>query len=105
MEVKNIMDMVNFETLALISILTTLTTECIKTLMNKAEINYVSNIIAAITAVVISSVVCIAYPVIMQGAVINSQLIFKAFVMAFFGILCSTLSFDKVIQTLKKLKE
>jgi len=98
------MDMVNFETLALISILTTLTTECIKTLMNKAEVNYVSNIIAAITAVVISSVTCIAYPVIMQGEALDSKLVFKAFVMAFFGILCSTLTFDKVTQALKKLK-
>ena len=99
------MDMVNFEILALISILTTLTTEAVKTLMNKADMNYIGNIIAVISAVIISTVVCVVYPVIMQGAVVNAQLLFKAAVMAFFAVLCATLTFDKVVQALKKLKE
>lgn len=99
------MDMVNFETLALISILTTLTTECIKTFLNKADKSYVSNIIASIAAAIISGVICIAYPVIMQGASLTPQLAFRAVIMAFFGILCATLTFDKVVQALKKLKE
>ena len=98
------MDIVNFQILALISILTTLTTECIKTFLKKAEKPYVSNIIAVIVSVIISGVVCVAYPVIMQGAVVDAQLIFKAVIMAFFGILCATLTFDKVRQALEKLK-
>lgn len=98
------MDIVNFQILALISVLTTLTTECIKTFLKKAEKPYVSNIIAVISSVVISSVVCVAYPVIMQGAVINAQLIFKAIVMAYFGVLAATIGYDKIIQALKQLK-
>lgn len=98
------MDIVNFQILALISILTTLTTECIKTFLKKAEKPYVSNIIAVIVSVIISGVVCVAYPVIMQGAVVDAQLIFKALIMAFFGVLTATLGYDKVMQALKQLK-
>lgn len=98
------MEMINFEILALISVLTTLTTECIKTFMKKADMDYVSNIIAVICSVIISGVICIIYPVIMQGAVVDAQLIFKAVVMAFFGVLCATLGYDKVMQALKQLK-
>ena len=98
------MEIINLEILALISVLTTLTTECVKTFYKKAEKPYVSNIIAAIIAVIISGVVCVAYPVIMQMADLNIQLIFKALCMAFFSILCATLSYQKVIEALEQLK-
>lgn len=97
------MDIVNLQILALISVLTTLTTECIKTLFKKANKTYISNIIAVIVAIILSGVVCVAYPVIMQGAALSAQLIFKAVVMAFFGVLCATLSYQKVIEALKQL--
>lgn len=99
------MDMINFQILALISILTTLTTECIKTLFKKLDKDYISNFIAVISAVVLSGVICVIYPVVMQGAVIDAQLIFKAVIMAFFAVLCSTLTFDKVVQALRQIKE
>ena len=98
------MDMINFQILALISVLTALTTECVKTFLKKAEKPYISNIIAAVIAVILSGVVCVAYPVIMQTAELNAQLIFKAVIMAFFSILCATLGYDKVIQSLKQIK-
>lgn len=98
------MEIINLEILALISVLTTLTTECVKTFYKKASKPYVSNIIAAIIAVIISAVVCVAYPVIMQMADLNIQLIFKALCMAFFSILCAELSYDKVVEALKKIK-
>lgn len=98
------MDIINLQTLALISILTTLTTECIKTLFKKLDKDYISNIIAVVCAVIISGVVCVAYPVIMTGAEITPQLLFTALIMAFFGVLCATLSYKTVIETLNKLK-
>lgn len=98
------MDVVNFQILALISVLTTLTTECIKMLCNKLDKDYVSNIIAVIVSIVISGVVCVAYPVIMNGDAITAQLVFKAVIMAFFAVLCATLTFDKVVQALKQLQ-
>ena len=99
------MNIVNFQILALISVLTTLATECIKTFCKKVEKPYVSNIIAAIMAVIISGIVCVAYPIIMQAEPLTPQLIFKAIIMAFFSILCATLTFDKVKQALEQLKE
>ena len=99
------MDIVNFQILALISVLTTLTTECVKTLFKKLDKDYISNIIAVISAVILSGVICVIYPVIMNGAVVDAQLIFKAVIMAFFAVLCSTLTFDKVVQALRQIKE
>lgn len=99
------MEIINFQILALISVLTTLTTECIKTFCKKAEIPYISNVIAAIVSVILSGIICIVYPIIMTGAVLSPQLIFTAVAMAFFGVLCSTLGYQKVIETLKQIKE
>jgi len=98
------MKMINFQILACISILTTLSTECIKSLFKKVEKEYVSNIIAVCSSVVISTVSCIVYPVVMQGAELSAQLIFRAVVMAFFAVLCATLTFDKVVQALKQME-
>lgn len=98
------MNIINLQILALISVLTTLSTECIKTFFKKAEKPYVSNIIAAVCSVVLSGVICVIYPVIMQGATFSPQLIFTGVIMAFFGVLCATLSYEKVIEALEKLK-
>ena len=98
------MEIINLEILALISVITTLTTQCIKTFCKKAEKPYVSNIIAAIVAVIISGVVCVAYPVIMMAEPITPQLIFKAVCMAFFSVLCATLSYEKVKEALEQFK-
>lgn len=99
------MEIINLQALAVISVITTLTTECIKTFCKKAEIPYISNIIAAIVSVIISAVVCVIYPVVMIGAALTPQLIFTAVVMAFFSVLCATLGYQKVIETLKQLGE
>ena len=95
---------VNFQALAIISVLTALTTECIKTLCKKSMISYVSNIIAAIVSVILSSVMMIIKPVLVDGVPLSGQLIYNGVVMAFFGVLCATLSFDKVKQALDRLK-
>lgn len=99
------MDIVNLQILAIISVLTTLTTECIKTFCKKVEMPYISNVVAAIVSVVLSGVICVVYPVVMTGAVLTPQLIFTAVVMAFFGVLCATLGYQKVIETLKQIGE
>ena len=99
------MDIVNLQILAVISVLTTLTTECIKTFCKKAEMPYISNIIAAIVSVILSAVICVVSPVIMGGVPITPQLIFQGIVVAFFGVLCATLSYQKVVEALKQLGE
>lgn len=91
--------------LAIISVLTTLTTECIKKLMDKADANYISNIIAAIVSVVLSIVIVIVRPIVFGEAVFSAELVYKCVVMAFFGVLCATLSFDKIKQIIEKFKK
>ena len=99
------MDIAHFQVLALISVLTTLTTECIKTFCNKIDTPYISNIIAAVVSVILSAFICIIYPIIMNGAVFDTKMVLTAVIMAFFGVLCATLGYDKVVDTLKKIKE
>lgn len=95
---------VDFQTLAIVSVLTTLTTECIKQFLNKSDFNYVSNIIAAIVSVVLSAVIVVIRPIIMDGVALSAPLIYSGVVTAFFGVLCACLTFDKVTQALKGLK-
>ena len=95
---------IDFEILAIISVLTTLTTEAIKKLMDKASVNYISNIIASIVSVVLSVVLVIIRPIVIDGVPFSPQLIYNGIVMAFFGVLSACLSFDKIKQVIEKLK-
>ena len=95
---------IDFTTLAIVSVLTTLSTECIKILMNKNDMNYVSNIIASIMSAIISFVIVIVRPLVMGTATLNAELIYNGISVAFFGVLMATLSFDKVKQAIEKIK-
>lgn len=96
---------VDFQTLAIVSVLTTLTTECIKKLLEKSGFNYVSNVVAAIVSVVISGAITIVRPMVVEGVQFSAALVYNGIVMAFFGVLCATLSYQTVMDTLNKLKE
>ena len=98
------MEMINFETLAIIAVLTALATEAVKTLFNSKDANYSSNVIAAVTSVILSAAVVVVIPVVSGKAVLNAELITNGVVMAFFAVLCAVLSYDKVIQTIKQIK-
>lgn len=95
---------VNFENLAIVSILTTVTTEAIKNILNSLKIRYISNVIAVTVSIVLSVVIGIIKPVIFFQTEITASMIFDGVVLAFFAVLCATLSFDKVKQVLDKLK-
>lgn len=94
---------IDFEILAIISVLTTLTTQAIKKLMDKASVNYASNLIAIISAVVLSVVIVIVRPLV-NGVPFTPQLIYNGVVMAFFGVLSACLGYDKLVQLLKQLQ-
>ena len=95
---------VDFSTLAIVSVLTTLSTEGIKTLLKRQDMNYISNIIAAVMAVVIAAVLTVVKPLVVEGVPFSPILLYNWIVMAFFGVLCATLSFDKIKQVLDKIK-
>lgn len=96
------MNLVDLQTLAIISALTTLTTEAIKTMLKKGGFNYVSNIIAAIVSVILSAVIVVVYPWV-NGTPITAQIIFSGIATAFCAVLVATLGYDKVLQTIKEL--
>lgn len=95
---------INFENLAIVSILTTVTTEAIKNILNSMKIKYISNLIAVVVSIVFSVIVGIIKPIIYYQAEITAAVIFDGLVLAFFSVLCATLSFDKVKQVLDKIK-
>lgn len=96
---------VDFQTLAIVSVLTTLTTECIKKLLEKSGFNYASNVVAAIVSVVISGAITIVRPMVVEGVQFSAALVYNGIVMAFFGVLSATLSFDKLKQSLMQLND
>ena len=96
---------VDFQTLAIVSVLTTLTTECIKKLLEKSGFNYVSNVVAAIVSVVISGAITIVRPMVVEGVQFSAVLVYNGIVMAFFGVLSACLSYDKVKQIVEKFKK
>ena len=95
---------VNFENLAIVSILTTLATECIKKVCTELKIRYVSNVIAVAVSAALAFFVGIVKPVMYFQTELNASLIYDAIILAFFSVLCATLSFDKVKQAIDHLK-
>lgn len=98
------MEMVNFETLALIAVLTSLSTEAVKILCDKANVDYVSNIIAAVMSVILSAAVVVVIPAVTGKAAITAELITQGVVTAFFAVLAATLGYDKLTQAFKQIK-
>ena len=96
---------IDLQTVAAISVLTGLTTEAIKGFCKMTEKPYISNIIAAVVAVALSFVAVVLFPVVYHWQDITPELIMNGVVVAFFSVLSATLGFDKIVQTLNKLKE
>lgn len=83
-----------------VSVLTTLCVEAIKKLIGDKPHN--SNLIAAITATVLSICVAVGY-VLYNGVPITIQIIIATVAFAFFSWLASMTSFDKVKQLINNL--
>ena len=89
--------------LAGLSVLTTLTVEGIKKILNSKEIKYNADVLAAVTAVVLTVVVSIGY-IIIKSIAVTPQTIVTVIAMAFLSFLCSTVGFDKVFEGILKKK-
>lgn len=90
--------------LLLVSLVTSLTVEGIKKLLDGTKAKYSSNILAAITSVVISFAVCAIY-IIMNDIVFSLKIGVEVFIIMFLGFLTSTVGYDKVIQMIKQLND
>lgn len=88
--------------LALISGLTTLTVEAIKKLLNDKQIQYSSNLLAAIVAVVLTLCVSVAY-VLYFAVPLSVQVIISIIALIYLSFLCATIGFDKIKQLIEQI--
>jgi hypothetical protein len=96
---------ISFMTTALlaVSLLTNLTVEGIKKLLDGTNAKYSSNILAAILSTILSGAVCAIY-LIMNDIGFSVKIGVEIVVLMYLGFLVSTVGYDKVIQTLKQLQ-
>ena len=88
--------------LALISVLTSLTVEAIKKLLNEKQIPYSSNLLAVIVAVLLTIAVSVCY-ILYFAIPITVQVIITVVALAFLSFLGATVGFDKIKQLLEQL--
>ena len=96
---------ISFMTTALlaVSLLTNLTVEGIKKLLDGTNAKYSSNILAAILSTILSGAVCAIY-LIMNDIGFSVKIGVEILVLMYLGFLVSTVGYDKVMQTLKQLQ-
>lgn len=87
-----------------VSLLTNLTVEGIKKLLDESNAKYSSNVLAAIFSTILSGAVCAIY-LIMNDVVFSVKIGVEIAVIMYLGFLISTVGYDKVVQMLKQLKD
>ena len=88
--------------LAIISVLTSLTVEAIKKILDEKEINYSANLLAMIVSIVLTLAICIGY-VLYWGVPVGVREVVVMIALVFLSFLSSTVGFDKVKQMLDQL--
>lgn len=96
---------ISFMTTALlaVSLLTSLTVEGIKKLLDETSVRYSSNVLAAILSVILSAAVCVIY-LVMYDIGFSVKIGVEIVVLMYLGFLVATVGYDKVIQTIKQIQ-
>ena len=89
--------------LLIVPVITNLTVEGIKKLLDGTKVNYSSNVLAAILSVLIACAVSVIY-LIMTDTVFTMKIGVEIVVLMYLGFLISTVGYDKVIQMLKQIQ-
>lgn len=90
--------------LLIISLLTNLTVEGVKKLLDETSVKYSSNVLAAIFSVVIAGITCAVY-LIMNDIVFSLKIGVQILVLMYLGFLISTVGYDKVLQTIIQIQQ
>lgn len=90
--------------LAVISVLTSLTVQALKKLLDEKGFKYSSNMLAVVVSIILTLICSVAY-IIYTAMPITPQVIISIFALMFFSFLGSTVGYDKVIQLIKQLGE
>jgi hypothetical protein len=89
--------------LLIVSVVTNLTVEGIKKLLDGTTVKYSSNVLAAVSSVIIACVVCVIY-IIMNDVVFSSKVGVEIVILMYLGFLTSTVGYDKVGQMIKQIQ-
>ena len=96
---------ISFMTSALlaVSLLTNLTVEGVKKLLDENKKSYSSNVLAAIFSTILSCGVCFVY-LVMYDISFSMKIGIEIMVLMYLGFLVSTVGYDKVLQMLKQIQ-
>jgi hypothetical protein len=89
--------------LLIVSVLTNLTVEGIKKLLDGTKVKYSSNVLAAILSVIIACAVCVIY-IVMTDTVFTLKIGVEIAVLMYLGFLVATVGYDKVMQMIQQIK-
>ena len=89
--------------LLIVSVVTNLTVEGIKKLLDGTTVKYSSNVLAAVFSVIIACAVCVIY-IIMNDIVFSLKVGVEIVILIYLGFLTSTVGYDKVVQMIKQIQ-
>ena len=89
--------------LLIVSLLTNLTVEGIKKLLDKSDKNYSSNLLAVIVAIIIAIALSAGY-LLLNDVTFNAKILVEIVVLIYLSFLASTVGYDKVIQMIEQIK-
>lgn len=84
------------------SVMTSLTTEAIKKLLDEKGKKYSSNILATILSIIYAVGISVAYLILTETA-FTPQIAVYIVALIILSFLCATLGYDKVVQTISQL--
>ena len=88
--------------LACISVLTSLTVEAIKKILDEEEISYSSNLLAVIVSLILTLAVSVGY-ILFTGIAVSVQVVIIVIALEFLSFLSATCGYDKVVQLIKQI--
>lgn len=80
-----------------------LVTEAIKKILDELNKTYLSNILAGIVALIVSSAACVGY-ILYTGGAFTTPVIVEIIAFIFMSWLCAMVGYDKVVQTISQFK-
>jgi len=90
--------------LALISVLTSLTVEAIKKILNEKQVEYSSNLLAVIVSTILTVALCVGYTLYF-GEPFTIQKVIVMIALTFLSFLSATVGYDKVKMLIEQLEK
>jgi len=88
--------------LLLVSLVTNFTVEGLKKLLDESKVNYSSNLLAVVVAVVIAGLVSAGY-LILNDITFSLKVGVQIIVLMYLSFLVSTVGYDKIVQMIEQL--